>query len=141
MRGWHDRPGIAGVQSFVQRSGHGQNFNMEGVAFDRRLQLGRVAFYGAFEVPDDLKREYTIVNLADLIWLRSDDDEAHIAIVFIRRMRLHLGEFGLAKKDLGNFDARYRTRIDTGKHATSTLPCRPRCRCPAESVSLKPRTK
>lgn len=54
-------PGIVGFQSFVQRSGHVQSFNMEGPALDKRLQLGRVAFYGAFEVPDELKREYTIV--------------------------------------------------------------------------------
>lgn len=53
-------PGIVGFQSFVQRSGHVQNFNMEGPALERRLQLGRIAFYGAFEVPEELKREYTI---------------------------------------------------------------------------------
>ncbi|KAH8725783.1 hypothetical protein GQ44DRAFT_680492 [Phaeosphaeriaceae sp. PMI808] len=53
-------PGIVGFQSFVQRSGHVQSFNMEGPALERRLQLGRVAFYGAFEVPEELKREYTI---------------------------------------------------------------------------------
>jgi hypothetical protein len=53
-------PGIVGFQSFVQRSGHVQNFEMEGTALDRRLQLGRIAFYGAFEVPDELKRHYTI---------------------------------------------------------------------------------
>jgi hypothetical protein len=33
---------------------------MEGSALERRLQLGRVAFYGAFEVPERLKREYVI---------------------------------------------------------------------------------
>jgi hypothetical protein len=33
---------------------------MEGSALERRLQLGRVAFYGAFEVPMDLKN-YDIV--------------------------------------------------------------------------------
>ncbi|KAH5032194.1 hypothetical protein HBH76_163270 [Parastagonospora nodorum] len=54
-------PGIVGFQSFVQRSGHVQSFNMEGPALDRRLQLGRVAFHGAFEVPEELKRDYTIV--------------------------------------------------------------------------------
>jgi hypothetical protein len=54
-------PGIVGFQSFVQRSGHVQNFNMEGPALEKRLQLGRVAFYGAFEVPEELKQEYTIV--------------------------------------------------------------------------------
>lgn len=53
-------PGIVGFQSFVQRSGHVQNFEMEGPALERRLQLGRVAFYGAFEVPAELK-EYDIV--------------------------------------------------------------------------------
>jgi hypothetical protein len=54
-------PGIVGFQSFVQRSGHVQNYAMEGPALERRLQLGRVAFYGAFEVPEELKRDYTIV--------------------------------------------------------------------------------
>ncbi len=53
-------PGIVGFQSFVQRSGHVQNFDMEGPALEQRLQLGRVAFYGAFEVPAELKR-YDIV--------------------------------------------------------------------------------
>lgn len=53
-------PGIVGFQSFVQRSGHVQNFEMEGPALERRLQLGRVAFYGAFEVPAELK-QYDIV--------------------------------------------------------------------------------
>ncbi|KAI4954159.1 hypothetical protein J4E91_001869 [Alternaria rosae] len=52
--------GIVGFQSFVQRSGHVQNFEMEGPALERRLQLGRVAFYGAFEVPAELKT-YDIV--------------------------------------------------------------------------------
>jgi hypothetical protein len=54
-------PGIVGFQSFVQRSGHVQNFKMEGPHLEKRLQTGRVAFYGAFEVPEELKREYTIV--------------------------------------------------------------------------------
>ena len=53
-------PGIVGFQSFVQRSGHVQSFDMEGYALDRRLKLGRIAFYGAFEVPEELKRMYTI---------------------------------------------------------------------------------
>jgi hypothetical protein len=54
-------PGVVGFQSFVQRSGHVQSFNMDGPALERRLQLGRVAFYGAFEVPEELKRHYDIV--------------------------------------------------------------------------------
>ncbi|KAF2468747.1 uncharacterized protein BDR25DRAFT_289612 [Lindgomyces ingoldianus] len=53
-------PGIVGFQSFVQRSGHVQNFDMEGSALNTRLKLGRVAFYGAFQVPDELRREHVI---------------------------------------------------------------------------------
>ncbi|KAF2851411.1 hypothetical protein T440DRAFT_467687 [Plenodomus tracheiphilus IPT5] len=53
-------PGIVGFQSFVQRSGHVQDFDMEGPALEQRLKRGRVAFYGAFEVPTELK-EYTIM--------------------------------------------------------------------------------
>jgi hypothetical protein len=53
-------PGIVGFQSFVQRSGHVQKFDMEGPALEQRLQRGRVAFYGAFEVPAELK-SYDIV--------------------------------------------------------------------------------
>lgn len=53
--------GIVGSQSFVQRSVHVQDYGMESPALDKRLQLGRVAFYGAFEVPEELRRDYTIV--------------------------------------------------------------------------------
>lgn len=53
-------PGVVGFQSFVQRSGHVQNFEMEGGALEKRLKLGRVAFYGAFQVPDALRREYEV---------------------------------------------------------------------------------
>ena len=55
-------PGVVGFQSFVQRSGHVQNFNMEGPALQTRLQHGRVAFYGAFQVPDELRQKYEIVS-------------------------------------------------------------------------------
>lgn len=54
-------PGVVGFQSFVQRSGQVQNYNMEGSALDQRLKRGRVAFYGAFQVPHELRKEYTIV--------------------------------------------------------------------------------
>ncbi|KAF2681618.1 hypothetical protein K458DRAFT_420388 [Lentithecium fluviatile CBS 122367] len=54
-------PGVVGFQSFVQRSGHVQSFEMEGGALEKRLKLGRVAFYGAFMVPEALKREYGVV--------------------------------------------------------------------------------
>jgi len=53
-------PGIVGFQSFVQRSGHVQNFEMEGGALEKRLKLGRVAFYGAFQVSDALRKEYEV---------------------------------------------------------------------------------
>lgn len=55
-------PGIVGFQSFVQRSDHPQKFNMpEGPHLERRFRQGRVAFYGAFQVPDELRTEYTIL--------------------------------------------------------------------------------
>jgi hypothetical protein len=54
-------PGVVGFQSFVQRSGVVQSFEMEGGALEKRLKLGRVAFYGAFVVPDELKKEYRVV--------------------------------------------------------------------------------
>lgn len=54
-------PGVVGFQSFVQRSGHVQNFEMEGGALEKRLKLGRVAFYGAFQVPEGLRKEFGIV--------------------------------------------------------------------------------
>jgi hypothetical protein len=55
-------PGIVGFQSFVQMSNHPQKFNMpEGPHLERRLKEGRVAFYGSFQVPHDLRKEYTIM--------------------------------------------------------------------------------
>lgn len=55
-------PGVVGFQSFVQRSGHPQSFNMpEGPAMEQRLRTGRIAFYGAFQVPEELRKEYTIM--------------------------------------------------------------------------------
>lgn len=54
-------PGVVGFQSFVQRSGQVQNYSMEGSALEQRLKKGRIAFYGAFQVPDELRKEYTIV--------------------------------------------------------------------------------
>ncbi|KAF2181210.1 hypothetical protein K469DRAFT_589662 [Zopfia rhizophila CBS 207.26] len=54
-------PGVVGFQSFVQRSGHVQNFEMEGEALEKRLKLGRVAFYGAFQVPEELRKEHIIL--------------------------------------------------------------------------------
>jgi hypothetical protein len=53
-------PGIVGFQSFVQRSGHVQSFEMEGGALEKRLKLGRVAFYGAFQVPDNLRERFRV---------------------------------------------------------------------------------
>jgi hypothetical protein len=51
-------PGIVGFQSFVRRSDNPQNFRMgEGPHLEQRLKQGRVAFYGAFQVPNELRRE------------------------------------------------------------------------------------
>ncbi|EUC48838.1 hypothetical protein COCMIDRAFT_33704 [Bipolaris oryzae ATCC 44560] len=55
-------PGIVGFQSFVQGSGHTQNFDLpEGPHLEERLRKGFVAFYGAFQVPDELRQEYSIL--------------------------------------------------------------------------------
>jgi len=54
-------PGIAGFQSFVQRSGHVQTFEMEGTALESRLHKGQVAFYGSFQVPDEIRKEHVII--------------------------------------------------------------------------------
>jgi hypothetical protein len=55
-------PGIRGLQSFVQRGDHPRKFNPpEGPHLEQRLKEGRVAFYGAFRVPDELRKEYTIL--------------------------------------------------------------------------------
>ncbi|KAF9700133.1 hypothetical protein EKO04_002027 [Ascochyta lentis] len=52
--------GIVGFQSFVQR--HDQDtYDLEGPALETRLKYGAVAFYGAFEVPEDLRKNYTIL--------------------------------------------------------------------------------
>jgi hypothetical protein len=54
-------PGVAGFQSFVQRSGHIQTYEMEGEQLDHRLRKGLVAFYGAFQVPEKMKKEHVIL--------------------------------------------------------------------------------
>ncbi|KAH6642314.1 hypothetical protein C7974DRAFT_303401 [Boeremia exigua] len=54
-------PGVVGFQSFVQRSGQVQNYAMEGSALEQRLSKGRIAFYGAFMVPEELRKHYTIL--------------------------------------------------------------------------------
>ena len=53
--------GVVGFQSFVQRSGHVQSYEMEGTALEQRLRLGRVAFYGAFQVPDEMRTQHVIM--------------------------------------------------------------------------------
>lgn len=55
-------PGVVGIQSFVQRSMFAQTFNMpQNATMERHLRQGRIAFYGAFQVPDDLRANYSIV--------------------------------------------------------------------------------
>lgn len=54
-------PGVVGFQSFVQHSDVTQVHNEDGDVLNERLEKGIVAFYGAFEVPEQLKKEYTIV--------------------------------------------------------------------------------
>lgn len=54
-------PGIVGFRSFAQRFQPMQDGNTKGPNMDEGSRAGRVAFYGAFEVPGMLKREYTVV--------------------------------------------------------------------------------
>jgi hypothetical protein len=54
-------PGVVGFQSFVQHSDVTQVHNEDGDVLNERLEKGIVAFYGAFEVPEQLKKNYTIV--------------------------------------------------------------------------------
>lgn len=54
--------GVIGLQSFVQMAGPiPTDLDMDESDLKKRLERGRVAFYGAFKVPDVLKREYTII--------------------------------------------------------------------------------
>ncbi|KAK5662110.1 hypothetical protein OQA88_8015 [Cercophora sp. LCS_1] len=52
---------VAGFASFVQMVSDVQRFDLEGDKLYKRLQEGRVAFYGAFRLPSELTDEYTIV--------------------------------------------------------------------------------
>ncbi|KAH7176758.1 hypothetical protein EDB81DRAFT_49846 [Dactylonectria macrodidyma] len=52
---------VAGFASFVQMASDVQRYDMEGDKLYKRLQEGRVAFYGAFQVPDELRDGYRIV--------------------------------------------------------------------------------
>lgn len=52
---------VAGFASFVQMSSDVQRYELEGDKLYKRLQEGRVAFYGAFELPPELREGYRII--------------------------------------------------------------------------------
>jgi hypothetical protein len=52
---------IAGFASFAQPVSDVQRYELEGDKLYKRLQEGRVAFYGAFQVPTELREGYKIV--------------------------------------------------------------------------------
>jgi len=52
---------VAGFTSFAQMVSDVQRYDMEGDKLYKRLQEGRVAFYGAFQVPRELREGYRIV--------------------------------------------------------------------------------
>ncbi|RDW63489.1 hypothetical protein BP6252_11034 [Coleophoma cylindrospora] len=56
-----DGPGVVGFQSFVQRSGNVQTYEMEGRDLEARLKRGLVAFYGAFQIPKELEKDHVIL--------------------------------------------------------------------------------
>lgn len=45
---------VAGFSSFAQHVSDVQRFDLEGRKFDKRLEEGRIAFYGALRVPEEL---------------------------------------------------------------------------------------
>jgi hypothetical protein len=52
---------VAGFASFVQKVSGVQRYDLDGDKLYKRLQEGRVAFYGAFQVPKELREEYMII--------------------------------------------------------------------------------
>lgn len=52
---------VAGFASFVQMVSDVQKYDLEGDKLYKRLQEGRVAFYGAFQVPQELREGYRIL--------------------------------------------------------------------------------
>jgi hypothetical protein len=52
---------VAGFIAFAQEVSVVQNFDLDGPRLYSRLEQGRVAFYGAFQVPEKLKNEHVIV--------------------------------------------------------------------------------
>jgi hypothetical protein len=52
---------VAGFASFVQMASDVQRYDLEGDKLYKRLQEGRVAFYGAFQVPSELREGYRII--------------------------------------------------------------------------------
>lgn len=52
---------VAGFASFVQMVSDVQKYDLEGDKLYKRLQEGRVAFYGAFQVPQELREGYQIL--------------------------------------------------------------------------------
>ncbi|KAK0750078.1 hypothetical protein B0T18DRAFT_408194 [Schizothecium vesticola] len=52
---------IAGFASFAQPVSDVQRYELEGDKLYKRLQEGRVAFYGAFQIPTELREGYKIV--------------------------------------------------------------------------------
>lgn len=52
---------VAGFASFVQMVSDVQKYDLEGDKLYKRLQEGRVAFYGAFQVPQELREAYQIL--------------------------------------------------------------------------------
>lgn len=52
---------VAGFTSFAQETTAIQSFDIEGPRLHSRLEQGRVAFYGAFQVPAKLRDEHIIL--------------------------------------------------------------------------------
>lgn len=55
------RAQVAGFTAFAQETTAIQSFDIEGPSLYSRLEQGRVAFYGAFQVPAKLRDEHIIL--------------------------------------------------------------------------------
>lgn len=56
-------PGVIGFQSFAHGSGCITNSEfLSEESMDNWLQYGMVSFYGAFQVPDEMRKEHKIIN-------------------------------------------------------------------------------
>ena len=66
-------PGVVGFQSFAHGSGYITNMEfLSEERLDTHLKYGMVSFYGAFQVPEEMRKRHKIVNAPEVIAERPD---------------------------------------------------------------------